>query len=110
VNAIGNTYNYATTVSHAEALVGSSNGLFGKIGVYDASTQLAIPTLTVPPNRSSGAYFGIGGRYFSDDSDHFAFKFGFDIYPRVKFTDLSNFSKSSNETITKIYLGEDYIF
>lgn len=109
-NVYGNSYKYASTASHAEALVGSSSGLFGKVGLYSASTQLTIPNLTISPTSSSGMYFGIGGRFYSDDSDHFAFKFGIDIYPKVKFSDLSDFTKTTNETITKIYLGEDYIF
>jgi hypothetical protein len=109
-NVIGNSYQYATTASHAEALVGSSSGFFGKVGVYNASTHLAITNLTIPPQSNSGFYFGIGARYLSNDSDHFAFRFGIDIYPKVKFTDLSDFSKNTSETITKIYLGEDYIF
>ena len=109
-SVVGNSYKYTATASHAEVLVGSSSGLFGKVGLYSASTQLTIPTLTIFQLRNSGIYFGIGGRYFSDDSEHFAFRLGIDVYPKVKFTDISDFTRTTSETITQIYFGEDYIF
>ena len=108
--AIGNSYQFASAAYHAEALLGSNSGLFAKVGLYNATTQLAISHLSISPDKSSGIFFGMGGRYYSDDSEHFAFRIGVDIYPKVKFSDLSDFTKTTSETITKIYLGEEYIF
>ncbi len=108
--AIGNSYQFGATAYHADALIGLGSGLFGKVGMYNATTQLSIPGLTISPDKSSGIYYGIGVRYFSDDTEHFAFRIGVDVYPKVKFNELSDFTQSSSETITKIYLGEDYTF
>ena len=109
-NSFGVSYKYASTASHAAVLAGSSSGLFGKIGFYKASTQLSIPGQTISPHSSSGIFLGIGGRYPSDSSDRWAYRFGIDVYPGMKFTDLSDSSTATSGTITKIYLGEDYTF
>jgi hypothetical protein len=109
-NSFGTSYKFALTASHAEILMGSSSGLFGKVGFYDASTQLTSPGQSISPHRNSGVLLGIGGRYISDYSDHLAHRFGIDLYRRVKFTDLSDYSKVTSGTITKIYLGEEYTF
>ena len=109
-NSFGVSYKYASTTSHVEVLAGSSSGLFGKMGFYNASTQLSIPGQTISPHSSSGMLFGIGGRFPSDHLDHWAYRFGIDVYPRIKFTDLSDSTKATSGTITKVYLGEDYTF
>jgi hypothetical protein len=108
--AIGNSYQFASTAYHAAVIFGSSRSLFGKVGIYDATTQLTIQSMTISPDKSSGIYFGIGGRYYSNDSEQFSFRIGLDIYPKVQFSELSDFTKSTSETITKLYLGEDYNF
>lgn len=109
-NAFGISYKYASTAAHAEILAGSSSGLFAKVGFYNASTKLSIPGQTISPHSNTGMIFGIGGRYPSDHLDRWAYRFGIDVYPRIKFTDLSDSSKATSGTITKIYLGEDYTF
>ena len=109
-NSFGTSYKFSLTASHAEVLVGSSSGLFGKAGFYNASTQLTSPGQTISPHGNSGMLFGIGGRYFSESSNHLAYRFGIDLYPKVKFTDLSDYSKTTNKNVTKIYLGEEYTF
>ena len=109
-SAFGISYKYASTATHVELLAGSNSGLFGKVGFYNASTQLSIQGQTISPKGSSGMFFGIGGRYPSDRLDHWAYRFGIDVYPRIKFTDLADSSKATSGIITKIYLGEDYTF
>lgn len=109
-SSFGVSYKYAATASHAEVLVASNSGLFGKVGLYNASTQLSIPGQTISPQHCSGMFFGIGGRFPSGHLDHWAYRFGIDVYPGIKFTDLADSSKGSSATITKIYLGEDYTF
>ena len=109
-NSFGTSYKFALTALHAEVLVKSSSGLFGKIGFYNASTQLTSPGQTISRHSSSGMLLGLGGRQSLDNSDHLSYRFGVDFYPRVGFTDPFDFSKTTSGTITKIYLGQDYTF
>jgi len=122
--AMGNfsyDWNASASALHALVLGGikfGRNKVFGKIGLYQASTKVELVDTTpgapgstrVYSNKNSGLQ--IGGGYVFSFTSHLSGSVGLSILSGVKFADLptANMNKARSENLTKLAVGLDYMF
>jgi hypothetical protein len=111
------TYAYTTGALYATALGGLKLGkgtLYGKAGLFNASTELKI-TSTIPGSTntttkasSTGLIFGAG--YSIRVMNHLSVRPELTILSGVKFNNLDDTKPNDKKTLTQFSVGADYVF
>lgn len=109
-------FRYSATASHAAAMGGLKVGkstLFGKLGMHSHSTRLVgvAPLSGASYSESAsgtGLLFGIG--LVSPYTEKLSGRFTLDVFKDVVFTDIIDFSKTTQEDLIKFSYGLDYAF
>lgn len=115
------TYKYSATALHVSVLGGVTVGkhkLFGKVGIFNASTKLqenaAIPSLSRTYSASfsdSSSGLVVGAGYTSSITDKLISKLEFDVYNGVKFAnDFTPTKTVDSKNLMKLFFGLGYEF
>jgi hypothetical protein len=111
------TYSYTTGALYATALGGLPLGkgkLFGKAGLYSASTKLAGTTtvagMTVSSPTASNTGLLVGGGYAIHVLNHLSIRPEFTLYNGVKFNNLDTSKPSESKNLYQLSVGADYMF
>lgn len=117
-NAGTSTYTYTTGALYAAALgglkLGSKGTLYGKAGLFNASTEQKI-TSTIPNSTNStskasstGLIFGAG--YSIRVMNHLSIRPELTILSGVKFKAIDDTKPDEKKTLTQFSIGADYVF
>jgi len=111
------TYSYTTGALYAAALGGlplGSGKLFGKAGVYHASTKLTGTTtisgmsISSPTASNTGLLLGVG--YAFRIMNHLSIRPEFTLYNGVKFNNLDTTKSDETKNLYQLSVGADYLF
>lgn len=111
------TYSYTTGGLYASALGGFKIGkgtLYGKAGLFNASTELktttTIPGATASTTKASsnGLIFGAG--YSIRVINHLSIRPELTIMSGVKFKNIDDAKPDEKKTLTQFSIGADYVF
>jgi hypothetical protein len=111
------TYSYTTGALYAAALGGLPLGtgkLFGKAGIYSASTKLAgtttIAGMSVSSPTASNTGLLLGGGYAFRVMNHLSIRPEFTLYNGVKFNNLDTTKSNESKNLYQLSVGADYLF
>ncbi|MBI5891961.1 MAG: outer membrane beta-barrel protein [Nitrosomonadales bacterium] len=111
------TYSYTTGIVYAAALGGLPLGkgtLFGKAGLYNASTELkgttTITGMTVSSPTASNTGLLLGAGYAFRVMNHLSIRPEITLYNGVKFNNLDTTKSNESKNLYQLSVGADYMF